>query len=153
MLLKFFELWPKSIFWRNFVEKHVKSYISRSSCPISTNLVSNERESHQLTILMNSFWKKFQNFVIFKKVKKGLWAGGTYAQIFSKYIEAMSVNLVPNQRESLQLPILRDFFFKNFKNLKLSKISKNSFGVRKGVDETRRTEVIHISNKSSQWVD
>ena len=54
-------------------------YISRSSCPISTNLVSNERESHQLTILMNSFWKKIQNFEIFRKGKKGLRAGGTYA--------------------------------------------------------------------------
>ena len=42
-------------------------YISRSSCPISTNLVSNERESHQLTILMNSFWKKNSKFRNFQK--------------------------------------------------------------------------------------
>ena len=77
-------------------EKYVKSYISKFSCPISTNLVSNWRKLHQLSILMNSFWFFFQNFEMFNKVKKGLWAGGTFAQFFSKSIEAMSMNLVSN---------------------------------------------------------
>ena len=68
--------------WR-VSEIYPESIISESSQPISTNKVSNERVWLKLLVLINIFEKNQKLRIFSWKIKKGLRARGTYAQIFN----------------------------------------------------------------------